>query len=644
MSTPIRLGNSFRVNAVTEGAQVRASAEGLANGRLFVTYESLDGTTTVDWNTYGQVMAGTAVTPSSSFLVHPVSASQQQFKSVTQLANGNLLSVWSDQSGTLGDTSSRGVHAQLFSTTGVLIGDDFRINATTAGDQVYPSVAALTGGGFVVTWADNSAVGGDNSNYGIKARFYTATGTAVGAEFRVNTTTPGNQTAPAVTALTNGGFAVIWLDTGATGGNPDAYVQRARLYTANGTPVAGEIALDTSRYNSLTAASVTALKNGNVAFVWVSNETTGSDTNGTSIRTEIYSAAGALIANESQVNTTTTANQTAPATTSLRDGRFMVSWVDASAGLGNEVIRAQVMNANGTKSFGELIVHSSDFKGGTAPNITEMADGRIFISWTNPAAAFDGSETGIAGQYIDPRIAGINLTGTTGADRYYGSAFNDTVASGGGDDTLSAGAGNDSMSGGAGNDVIAGETGNDMLFGGTSGADKLYGGYGDDTLSGGVGDDTLVGGSTGADKIYGGDGNDALYGGTNADVLFGGLNNDTIFGGTGNDVLSGGLGKDKLSGGDGADDFVFTSSASAGLGAVHDEITVFVSGVDDIVVSSFMSGGQFIGGAAFTGADDDVRYVKATGILSGDLDGDKIADWEISLINKPTLVAGDIIF
>ena len=58
MVTPTRIGSSFLVNAVTAGSQERVSAEGLANGRLFLAYDSHDGATAADWTVVGQIMGG----------------------------------------------------------------------------------------------------------------------------------------------------------------------------------------------------------------------------------------------------------------------------------------------------------------------------------------------------------------------------------------------------------------------------------------------------------------------------------------------------------------------------------------------------------------------------------------------------------
>ena len=79
------------------------------------------------------------------------------------------------------------------------IGQDFIVNTTTTSYQIAPSVTALAGGRFVVTWESNDP--GDGSFSCIRGRLYQADGTAASNDFIVNTTTTGNQIVPSVTVL-----------------------------------------------------------------------------------------------------------------------------------------------------------------------------------------------------------------------------------------------------------------------------------------------------------------------------------------------------------------------------------------------------------------------------------------------------------
>ena len=93
-----------------------------------------------------------------------------------------------------------------------------------------------------------------------------------------------------------------------------------------------------------------------------------------------------------------------------------------------------------------------------------------------------------------------NLTGSTGEDKIYGNAGNDTLGGGDGADFLSGGLGNDSANGDAGRDTLLGGAGNDVLKGG-AGDDYLSGDSGNDTLTGGLGVDTFVFGQVGGKDI-----------------------------------------------------------------------------------------------------------------------------------------------
>ncbi len=129
-------------------------------------------------------------------------------------------------------------------------------------------------------------------------------------------------------------------------------------------------------------------------------------------------------------------------------------------------------------------------------------------------------------------------------------------------------------------------------------------------------------------------------------TLYGNAGNDRLTAGTGDDVLVGGAGSDVLIGGLGADRFVFLS-ASDSTAALRDVITDFRTGdkIDLRAIDADTDGTagdqafRYIGSAAFSGVDGQLRY--ANGILSGDLNGDKVADFQIALSNVRALAATD---
>ena len=102
------------------------------------------------------------------------------------------------------------------------------------------------------------------------------------------------------------------------------------------------------------------------------------------------------------VNTTTANFQSQPTITALPDGRFVVSWTDNSASGGDMssfAVRAQLFNADGSKSGAEFLVNTTTANGQLQPTITGLADGRFVISWTDySAVGGDTSGTAIRAQ------------------------------------------------------------------------------------------------------------------------------------------------------------------------------------------------------------------------------------------------------
>lgn len=139
------------------------------------------------------------------------------------------------------------------------------------------------------------------------------------------------------------------------------------------------------------------------------------------------------------------------------------------------------------------------------------------------------------------------------------------------------------------------------------------------------------------DQLKGLGGEDMLHGLAGNDVLIGGDGNDLLSGGDGQDVLTGGTGADMMIGGSGADFFSFGLQDANGS---RDVITDFQPGRGDrlglsaVMAESRMDpfdtqGWVFIGNAQFSRVIGQLRF--ASGVLSGDVDGDARADLSLAL-------------
>jgi subtilisin-like proprotein convertase family protein len=243
------------------------------------------------------------------------------------------------------------------------------------------------------------------------------------------------------------------------------------------------------------------------------------------------------------------------------------------------------------------------------------------------------------------------LGGTGLDDRIYGYGGNDTLYGRGGNDFLNGGSGRDAMAGGSGDDIYVVDNKYDTVTEAVSaGHDTIQtarlawalGSNIEDLIFTGVGDFRGKGNAAG-NQITGGDGNDILSGLGGADTLQGGLGDDRLRGGTGRDFLTGGAG---------ADHFVFASANEVGIGSRGDVITDFETGIDviDLSVIDAKSGRN---NQAFSSTFvSDFTHQKGQLMIeqtldgvdvSGDINGDGIADFTLHVLGVSLLQADDFI-
>ncbi len=148
-------------------------------------------------------------------------SSNQFDPSAASLADGGFVITWTSvNSGSAGDGDGWGTFAQRYNAAGNPVGGEFQVNTNTQGSQYEAVATGLTGGGFVITWRDDSAL--DSASSGVFAQLYDAAGNSVGSEFRVNETTEGSEFEPTIAALDTGGFVIAWRDST---GSDDVYAQ-----------------------------------------------------------------------------------------------------------------------------------------------------------------------------------------------------------------------------------------------------------------------------------------------------------------------------------------------------------------------------------------------------------------------------------
>ena len=314
-SSGAKLGTEFAVNTTTTGNQaLSANANAVSfldNGDFVVVWESDHGGTN---DVYMQLFNNIGDPIGSETIVNVTTANEQSHASVAGLENGGYVVAWTGGSGTY-DTFIR-VYSQ--DGTG---GSELQVNtgAAASSSASSPQVAALANGGFVVTWST-----GDTTDDDVYAEIYDDQGNVVTAEFQVNTTTTNVQDEVSVAALDDGGFVVVW----ATDDTGDFDINGQR-YDASGTAVGSEFTVNTTTTNSQDIPEVAALEDGGWLVTWTAD--TAQDGTGTGIYAQRYNSDGTTNGSEFLINTLTTGDESDSAIATVPDGGFVVAYHSTEA-------------------------------------------------------------------------------------------------------------------------------------------------------------------------------------------------------------------------------------------------------------------------------------------------------------------------
>ncbi|MEC7765276.1 MAG: Ig-like domain-containing protein [Pseudomonadota bacterium] len=182
-------------------------------------------------------------TPSAFTTVDSSPQNAGQIVDVAGLADDTFAVIWT----AVGVSGNLEVMVARYDMLGTQISGATQVNTVTAGNQTAPSVLALDDGGFIVTWM--SYVPGSPTSNGIYAQRFDASGAKVGGETRIDTVANGNEYAVAgegIAQLEDGALVTAW--TASFGTSSDVQFTMSEL-----PPLANGIE-DTALAIDLTAA------------------------------------------------------------------------------------------------------------------------------------------------------------------------------------------------------------------------------------------------------------------------------------------------------------------------------------------------------------------------------------------------------
>lgn len=190
------LGTAYSPQVVAHGDSYAVSWGEIGDGNVYL---ARSGQTPVAVN--GDGMAASASTGAP-------------LPGMSALADGGFVVAWDSYVNNPFGFASSDIFFQRYDEAGQPAGGITQVNTDFGiGGRFDAQVTALADGGFVVAWQAD-----DFDGNGIYGRRFDAAGSALDvSEFAINELRQGDQAGPALSALADGGFAAVWVDTQADG-------------------------------------------------------------------------------------------------------------------------------------------------------------------------------------------------------------------------------------------------------------------------------------------------------------------------------------------------------------------------------------------------------------------------------------------
>jgi hypothetical protein len=321
----------------------------------------------------------------SSFRVNTTLQGDQHRAQVAALSSGGAAFVWQG-----GPQGFEHIYARFLSPSNVWATGEVLVNTTTNRYQGYPALAQLAGGNVAFVWTSVNQAG-SNSMQDVYAQVLTPTGQKVGGEVLVNQFTSSNQRDPAVAALADGRFVVVWISEQQRAGeflqqsnNPVTYGTVsvdafARLFTSNGVPASPEMLVNTSS-SLCSSPKVAGAADGRFMVTWTEQDRAHGP-NGMDIWARLFSSSGsggAVLC----VNTTLRGDQYLP-TISADSSDYFIGWTGLGQDGSYEGVFGQFLRYDGTKDGGEIQLNTTWVSHQFHPVVASDTQGRFLSVWTS---------------------------------------------------------------------------------------------------------------------------------------------------------------------------------------------------------------------------------------------------------------------
>jgi hypothetical protein len=332
-------------------------------------------------------------------LVNTTTAGDQSAPSIAALAGGGYVVSWFS-------SADQNVYAQQYDAGGNRLGGETFVGHGAA--QAANGVAGLAGGGFVVLYTQ----GGMGTSSSVLMQRVDAGGHAVGAAVTVAASAVSSTTVIGgdVDALPDGGWLVTyerdWYPPTPTAGGT-VYAQR---FDASGAAVGGEVTVGPIGGSLQTSTAV--LPDGE----WVTSYNQFPNYHdGLIVATQQFSSSG-VAEHANTINPDPAATEVSPQVAVLAGGHQAVVWFATDQQPTWYHLQGQLLDAAGTPLAPAFdLANAQGVLAGSAPQVTALADGGFVVSWEH-SALVSSSSAGASTRSFDLRVQYFDADGHAGGD------------------------------------------------------------------------------------------------------------------------------------------------------------------------------------------------------------------------------------
>ena len=265
------------------------------------------------------------------------------------------------------------MYARRFDASGEPLGGEIPVNTTTPEFQDSPAITFVSNGDFVIAW-DSTRAGGPTAGSRIYARRFDSSGDPLSGEIPVNVTEATFETEPAISPDAEGGFTVAWASRDQDGSGWGVY---ARRFDESDAPQSGEIAVNTTTEGNQAAPAVAPEPEGGFAVAWTSEEPEESPN---LVYFRRFNSTGSPLSSQIPVAPATGEGQFAPTITPDGEGGFDLAWQSNASGLAD--VYARRFDSAGVPFASAVLVDPASFYISGSPAIAAGPGGGFTVVWS----------------------------------------------------------------------------------------------------------------------------------------------------------------------------------------------------------------------------------------------------------------------